>query len=209
MAKKTRSVGPVVDAARRAATTLATLDARFALVGGLAVSARAEPRYTRDVDLAVHVTNDSEAERIVSAMSTRGFQIEVVLEQRRLARLATARLVHRSAPDVLVDLLFACSGIEMEIVANAERLAYAPRMALPVARVGHLIAMKLLSESDERLQDRIDLRALAAVASEEDWSLATEAVALITKRGFHRRKKLSSALLALRTRAAAKDRARY
>ncbi len=35
----------------------------FALVGGLAVSARTEPRFTRDADLAVALTSDAEAER--------------------------------------------------------------------------------------------------------------------------------------------------
>ena len=36
---------------------------KWALVGGLAVSARAEPRTSRDVDLAVHVANDPRAQR--------------------------------------------------------------------------------------------------------------------------------------------------
>ena len=34
----------------------------LALIGGLAVSARTEPRFTRDADLAVAVTSDAEAE---------------------------------------------------------------------------------------------------------------------------------------------------
>ncbi len=34
----------------------------FALVGGLAVSARSEPRFTRDIDLAVAVDGDQQAE---------------------------------------------------------------------------------------------------------------------------------------------------
>jgi hypothetical protein len=38
---------------------------RFALVGGLAVSVRAEVRFTRDVDLAVAVSSDAEAESLV------------------------------------------------------------------------------------------------------------------------------------------------
>ena len=36
--------------------------ASFALVGGLAVSVRAEPRLTRDADVAVSVDDDEEAE---------------------------------------------------------------------------------------------------------------------------------------------------
>jgi hypothetical protein len=40
----------------------------FALVGGLAVSARAEPRFTRDADLAVAVARDAEAEALIRAL---------------------------------------------------------------------------------------------------------------------------------------------
>jgi hypothetical protein len=34
----------------------------FALVGGLAVSVHVEPRFTRDIDLAVAVAGDAKAE---------------------------------------------------------------------------------------------------------------------------------------------------
>lgn len=64
MAKKTnatRAPEPVTQAATRASAELTELGARFALVGGLAVSAWGEPRYTRDVDLAVAVERDDEA----------------------------------------------------------------------------------------------------------------------------------------------------
>lgn len=37
----------------------------FALVGGLAVSARTEPRFTRDADLAVALASDAEAEALI------------------------------------------------------------------------------------------------------------------------------------------------
>jgi hypothetical protein len=46
--------------------------AAAALVGGIAVSIRTEPRFTRDVDLAVAVENDIEAEAVVAAVSERG-----------------------------------------------------------------------------------------------------------------------------------------
>jgi hypothetical protein len=37
----------------------------IALVGGLAVSARTEPRFTRDLDFAVAFASDAEAEQYV------------------------------------------------------------------------------------------------------------------------------------------------
>ncbi len=44
-----------------------------ALIGGIAVSARAEPRFTRDVDLAVAVSGDAEAERLLFLLRGRGY----------------------------------------------------------------------------------------------------------------------------------------
>lgn len=70
-------------------------------------------------------------------------------------------------------------GIEPELVASAERITYQPGIELPVARVGHLIALKVLSESESRVQDRIDLKTLGAVATTEDWATAQAAVRLI------------------------------
>jgi NADH pyrophosphatase NudC (nudix superfamily) len=69
-----------------------------------------------------------------------------------------------------------------------------------VARTGHLIALTLLARDDEtRPQDAGDLRALAAVADAEDFRLASEAVALIEARGYHRDRNLTAALASLRS----------
>ncbi len=195
----TTSERGVVDAAALAAANLGEIGVHFALIGGLAVGARAEPRYTRDVDLAVSVANDEEAERLLYAMAGRGYVVDTVIEQTRTNRLATARLRHRADPEVFLDLLFASSGIEAELVESAERVAYRPGTELPVARVGYLIALKVLSESDSRLQDRIDLKALGAIAAEEDWSTAEAAVRLIRARKFHRGRALLRRLRAWRT----------
>lgn len=52
-----------VEAALRAiAEALDCQESRWAVVGGLAVSVRAEPRTTRDVDVAVALAADDEAE---------------------------------------------------------------------------------------------------------------------------------------------------
>ena len=47
---------------QRARDDLDRLGLKWALIGGLAVAVRAEPRFTRDVDLAVTVADDREAE---------------------------------------------------------------------------------------------------------------------------------------------------
>lgn len=185
-----------VEAALRAAVRdLLAQNVKCALVGGLAVSARTEPRFTRDVDLALAVADDREAERVAQALTTRGYRIVALVEQEAMKRLATIRL---SAPGndeagVVVDLLVASSGIESDVVSAAEDLEVFPGFKLPVASIGHLIALKVLSRDDvERPQDAADLRALIRSATAADERAANEALARITSRGFHRDRDLST-----------------
>ena len=53
----------VESALRKAVADLNAIRARWALVGGLAVSARTIPRFTKDLDFAVAVADDGEAGR--------------------------------------------------------------------------------------------------------------------------------------------------
>jgi predicted nucleotidyltransferase len=160
----------------------------FALVGGLAVSVRAEPRFTRDADLAVAVTSDAQAEALIQALRALGYRIEATVEQDAVGPLATARLARATETDApIIDLLFASSGIEAEVVAEAESLELLPKLTMRVARIGHLIALKVLSRDDiERPQDLVDLRLLLRVATATELARAREAVALITSRGYQR-----------------------
>jgi predicted nucleotidyltransferase len=183
----------LLDSLSAAAADLRNLNKPFALIGGLAVSLRTEPRFTRDADLAVAVESDLEAEEIVRALSARGYVLHAAVEQMALGRLATARLRSRVAGGIIVDLLFASSGIEGEIAAAAEDMTVARGVRMPVARVGHLIALKLLSQDAERRrQDLIDLDQLKSVADDDEWDLAERACALIVQRGFHRARDLAA-----------------
>ena len=185
----------VVAALRRVAEDLASIDARVALIGGLAVSARAEPRFTRDLDFAVAVADDEEAERIVFALQGRGYRVQMVLEQEVTGRLATVRLLPPRATEdeALADLLFASSGIEAEIVERADILTVLPGLPIPVASVGHLIAMKILShDAERRPRDADDLLALMAIARAGDLAEARAALTLISARGCNRGKDLES-----------------
>ena len=180
----------------RAQADLAARNVRFALIGGLAVSARTEPRFTRDLDLAVAVNDDAGAEAVVRGLIEIGYTPMTVLEQTATHRLATVRMLPpaEEAPGPVVDLLFASSGIEPEIVGAATPLEVFPAVILPVATVGHLIAMKSLSRSERRPQDTLDLFGLLALATPEDLAMAREAVLLIQQRGFNRGRDLEAEL---------------
>ena len=186
----------LISTASQVLSALRQENVKGCIVGGLAVSARCDPRFTRDVDIAVVVDTDEHAEALIHALASHGLRMAGLVEQEAVGRLAMARL---STEDGLsVDLLIASSGIETEVVTNAEILEVVQGVLLPVARTGHLIALKLLSVAPGRETDVADLRNLAAVATQEEWNLASEAVAQIQERGFARGRQLDAELLTLR-----------
>lgn len=169
----------------------------WALVGGLAVSIRTEPRFTRDLDIAVAVTDDHAAETLVLSLQTAGFRALATVEQEATHRLATARMapLGDQPRGLMLDLMFASSGIEPEVCTEAERLQVFPSVIVPVARLHHLIVLKALARDDRnRPQDVADLRQLVAVAQDSDLAAACDAARLIEARGFNRSRNLVAAV---------------
>jgi hypothetical protein len=166
---------------------------RFALVGGIAVATRTRPRFTADIDLAIVVADDREAEDVVRQLQARGYQPTVVVEQEARGRLATVRLELPRTHDasVVADLLFASSGIEAEVVSAAELLEIYPGLIAPVATTGHLLALKVLALAPEREHDARDIGWLLLEATQLDLQEAQAALALIEQRGFNRGKDLA------------------
>ncbi len=83
------------DLISRAVRDLRDQGCALALVGDLAVSARAEPRFTRDIDVALSVASDEAAESMLFGLQNRGYTLVATVEQEHVNRLATARLLPR------------------------------------------------------------------------------------------------------------------
>jgi hypothetical protein len=184
---------------KRVVCDLKDQNVSFALVGGLAYGSRAEPRFTRAIDFTIAVSNDSEAEEVTAGLIRSGYLPRVELANRHTGELATFRMQHTKAFDGVpadespfIDLLFSHCGIEHEIVQDATDTEPIAGLPIPTATVPYLVAMKLLSESDRRLQDRIDLQNLIAVASPDDLATVPPLLTLITQRGFNNGKDLQS-----------------
>ena len=217
-------MNPLKEVLRLVASELGSAGHGWALIGGLAISARLEPRFTRDIDLAISVDGDAAAEALVGRFRRQGFQIHTILEQEATKlisergfnrgkdlwealdlhyleyRLATVRL-QTSAGDEgpFVDLLFASSGIEPEVVEAADPIELSPGLVVPVAQLGHLLAMKVLARDDERRpQDLVDIRNILKVADPQELKRARTALTLISERGFNRGKDLLGELDSLR-----------
>lgn len=63
---------------------------------------------------------------------------------------------------------------------------------MPVARTGHLLAMKVLADKEGREHDAGDIHRLLEVADEREIYQARAALQLIMDRGFSRKKDLNA-----------------
>ena len=164
----------------------------WALVGGFAVSAYAGGRATADIDLALAVSSNREVDRVVFELTALGYEPGVILEDAETGLTSTVRMFSpgKERRAIYVDLLVNTCGIEAEVVAAAQARRIRPDLELNVALIGHLLALKVLSEREDRLQDRIDIQNLLAVATEEELDTARQGMALIMERGRAREKDL-------------------
>jgi hypothetical protein len=190
---------PLFHALLRLAADLRALDARWALVGGMAVSVLTEPRTTKDVDVVIAVPGEPEAERLVLALRFRGYcdyLQQPLLQEKGTGRLMGVRLLApvEAEEDLIVDLLFGIAGVEAEIVAAARMLELARGIRVPVARAGHVLALKVLAG---RPIDQADAQRLLATLSTEELQRAKETLDLISRRGFDEGKDLFGSLARL------------
>lgn len=178
---------------REVVTWLAANGSRYALIGGLAVSFRTIERFTKDIDLVIAVENDQQAETCVRELAGLGYQVQTLLEQTQHGRIATVRMIKAHEGSVFVDLLFASSGIESEIVAGAEPIEVFENLPIAVASLPGLLALKVLSvDPNSRPQDVIDIKNLLTEASSEDLQEAARLLQLVHDRGYNRRKDLQT-----------------
>ena len=153
---------------------------------------RGEVRFTRDVDIAVVVNDDDDAEQLVLQLRQSGYRAIASVEHETKHRLSTVRLL--GGDGVKVDLLFASSGLEPEIVEGASSVEVAAAGSIPVAAAEELVAMKVLSMTEVRLQDRLDVLRLLQLVSDLNLSRVRADLALIAERGFDRGQDLACKL---------------
>ena len=186
--------GALAASLERLGQDLARAGVPWALIGGFAVSARAEPRFTRDVDVCVVVDSDQAAERLALTLTGWGYSILAAIDHEYRDRLAAIRLDSPLVGGVIADLLFASSGVEDDIVEGSDLLEILPGLTVPVAQAAHLVVLKLLSRDASRPQDDMDLRSLRSVLTADDESEALRLAELVMARGYARERDLPSLL---------------
>lgn len=179
-------------------TDLRALGLKWALVGGFAVMLRVEARSTRDLDIVLAVTGDRQTDEAVRGLRMRGYKDHPTKPMlfRKDGRLFGVRLVSPplDAEDdtmAIVDVLTGCSGVESEVVAAAEIREALPKFFIPVARAGHLVALKVLAG---RPQDLEDVHILLREIDPKELQSARQTLMLIEERGFNEAKDLLAEL---------------
>lgn len=128
---------------------------------------------------------DAEAKALVRRLRGEGYAVIAVVEQEADERIATVRLTsaRTGSEGAVLDLLFASSGIEREIVDAAAVVDLFEGLAVPLASLPALVAQKVLARDDvRRPKDRLDLVKLLEVASDPDLLEAERLLGLITVR---------------------------
>ena len=147
-----------------AAQVLETRGIRFALIGGLAVSLRGQPRMTVDVDLVILADVD-QALRLAQELSSTPFEPLFPGVEEVVARSFILPLRHR-ATGIRVDVAIGMSGFEQQAVSRATKVTIGD-VRVPVVVVEDLLVMKALAG---RPQDEHDIRGLVAAQRDAiDW----------------------------------------
>lgn len=178
---------------RRIADDLNAAGIRWCLVGGLGASVYAEPRTTKDIDVVVALDSDQDLEHLKAFLASRGYHSPAILMHTQPTRRMGWRLLLDSprGNGVPLDILSNACGIEHQITKQAVKLEVLRGVWLPVAALGHLIAMKVVSQHDpSRLQDRVDLLALLKVAQPDDIAIAQDALSEIARAGYSNNRNL-------------------
>jgi hypothetical protein len=125
-----------------------TIDARFALIGGLAMSAHQLPRATQDIDFLLDKTA---ADQVDAALIALGYQC--------IHRSEDAANYRRGIQ--ALDFIYAYRARALALLVNTQ-IRMLGVQVLPVVSVEGLIGLKLqaISNDPRRLQDLVDIRSL-------------------------------------------------
>lgn len=136
----------------------------FAVIGGLAVSIRGQPRMTVDVDIVI-ASDVDQALALVAKLPESQFRPLFQDVESVVTRAFILPLRHRST-NVKVDISIGLSGFERQAIARAEQTNFAG-LKLPVVQAEDLLIMKILAS---RPQDEQDIQGLIVAQGERiDW----------------------------------------
>jgi hypothetical protein len=144
-------------------------DVPFAVIGGIAVAIRGEPRFTADIDVVLGIERDSATE-LLRSVARSAFEplfpgVEDVVREAFLLPLRHRRTL------VKVDLAVGATGFERQVIRRAPAESIGD-LTVPVATAEDLLLMKTLAG---RARDADDARGIILRRRGEiDWDYVME-----------------------------------
>lgn len=114
----------------------------FAVIGGVAVGVRGEPRFTADVDVIIGLELD-DALQLINRLHGSHFE-PLFADVAEVVRTSFILPLRHVETGVKVDAAIGLSGFEQQLLARATKIEFAG-VSAPVATVEDIILMKLLA----------------------------------------------------------------
>jgi len=153
---------------QRLAKVLESYGIPYAIIGGVAVSIRAIPRYTKDVDAVLWV-GESDWEKILAQVTQEGFTARA---ENPISFAQKNRLLLLIDEDgTQIDLSFGALPFEERMIRNAEPVEIASGCFATVATAESLVVMKAIAWRPKDIQD---IRDIASINPDLDWNSVVE-----------------------------------
>lgn len=132
----------------------------YVLIGGLAVSARAKPRATHDIDFLVLADKRFFTTEIPKLAKKLGYKAEILMGNTNDPLNGMVRIYSKDG-EGLIDILPTYWKWQDEVVDGAQYLSMGGGVSIPIARIEDMIILKLKAGGQ---QDLLDIEQLIKVA---------------------------------------------
>lgn len=139
----------------------------YSLIGALAVSARARPRATQDIDFLVSADRDFFFNTFPEILKKKGYNIKVFRGETNDPVNGLIRIYDKEDQTELADIIPVLWKWQDEIVAAAEKVDLF-EVSIPIARVEDLIVLKLKAGGPQDLLDAEELLNAAKLSGKTD-----------------------------------------
>lgn len=120
-----------------------------AIIGGIAISAWGEPRFTGDVDLKVLVERD-EAKKLLGVLEPE-YKLTHKNPEDAIRRLGY--IFVQDSDNVRLDLLLSDTEFDRQVIAHAQDIQIVPRIKLRMCTAEDLIIYKMISTRSRDIAD--------------------------------------------------------
>ncbi len=124
----------------------------YSLIGGFAVSARARPRATRDIDFLIEAKSCFYTDSLPDLLKNTGYSFKIFTSNFSDPLHKLVRIYDKEENEI-VDLIPVFWKWQQEVIQNSEEIEIAPKVIVPIAQAEDLIVLKLKAAGPQDLVD--------------------------------------------------------